>query len=75
LIVVCARCHRYCRHLFVAAANIAAIATAIAATITTIVTVTNGVVTVIIAISNAAAANDNGNGGIVTWLGWLWVVS
>jgi hypothetical protein len=66
LIVVCARCHRCCRHLFVAAAavaaftvvNAAAVATAVAAAITAVVAVANAVVTVIVAISTTVAAED-----------------
>jgi hypothetical protein len=83
LIVVCARCHQCCRHLFVAAAavtavtiiNAPAVATTVAANITAVLIVTNAVVTVIVAISTAVTADDNGNGSIVTLLGWLWVVA
>jgi hypothetical protein len=79
LIVVCTRCHYCWCHLIVAASaitlvNAAAIATAIAAAVTAVVAVANAVVTVIVAISTAIAANDNGNGGIITLFGWLWVV-
>jgi hypothetical protein len=82
LIVVCARCHCCCRHLFVATATVAAvtivnattIATTIAAAITAIVAVTNAVVTVVVAISTAVAADNNGYGSIFKSLGWLWVV-
>jgi hypothetical protein len=68
LIVVCAHCHRCCRHLFVTTATVPAItainaptiATAIAAAITAVVAVTNAVVTAVVAISTAVAADDNG---------------
>jgi hypothetical protein len=83
LIVDCACCHHRCRHLFIAAAaiftitvvNAAAIATAIAAAITAVVAVTNAIVAVILVISTAITTDDNSNGGIVTWLGWLWIVA
>jgi hypothetical protein len=84
LIAVCAHCHRCCRHLFVAAAAIAAVtvvnatavaATAIAAAVTAIVDGAEAIVTVVIAISTAFAADDNSNGNVVTLLGWLWVVA
>jgi hypothetical protein len=83
LIVVCSRCHRCFRHLFVAAAavaaftvvNAAAVATAIATAITNVVAVANAVVTVIVAISTAVAAEDNGNRSMFKMVGWLWVVA
>jgi hypothetical protein len=83
LIVVCTRCHQCCRHLFVTAAavaaiaiiNPAAVATADATAVTAVFTVANTVVTVVVAISTAVAANNNSNGSIFTFLGWLWVVA
>jgi hypothetical protein len=51
------------------------IAAAIALTVTVIIAVTNAVVTVVVAISTAVAAEGNDNGGIITSLGWLWVVA
>jgi hypothetical protein len=84
LIIVCANCHRCCRHLFVAAAAVAAVtivnaaavaATAVAVAITAVVAAANAVLTVVVAISTAVPTEDNGNGSIVISLGWLWVVA
>jgi hypothetical protein len=55
--------------------NAAAVTTTAAAAVTAIAAVANTIVTVIVAISTAVAANDIGNGGIVTLMGWLWVVA